>query len=160
VLELFHSGQIEIELPKISYELCEDVEGKVSITLKKPTKSRSFKIILWGYEIVTHESKHGKTSKSQRTVYLKEQVLTTEVEYSADEKFVYPFKLPGASEQDLPGYLPPGDYSGIIGKIKTFWANASRQSPIYWRVKATLDVLGFDLNKEITIYVDRSPKTR
>ena len=85
----FGKKEIEIFLEKYNYSLGENIGGKISLKLNKPTKAKALKVGLIGERLITETGRtaDGKINSHQRKEYVFnfEMPLDGEKEYSQGE---------------------------------------------------------------------------
>jgi len=146
----FGKKEIEIFLEKYNYSLGENIGGKISLKLNKPTKAKALKVGLIGERLITETGRttDGKISSHQRKEYVFnfEMPLDGEKEYSQGE-YNFEIKIPTNISQNLPG--------GLAGDLlKTVQILAGNKSNVYWYIIAKLDIpMGIDVSNRIQINI-------
>jgi hypothetical protein len=149
----FLKGQMDIVIPRTTYDYGETIEGKVRLELKKPQKAKGVFIHLQQVEHYT-EHRDGKHVPKSRVLYGRSITLDSEKEYPSGTLMEYPFQF------DIPKYEMP-NMDGTMGKImKTvetvgplLTLIGGHRSNIDWHLSAKLDVSGFDVNKDVKLQI-------
>jgi hypothetical protein len=157
----FNKGKMDIQLPRTSYIYDEPIEGKVTMELNKPQKGKGVFIQILGERNRRENyttTKNGKTVHGTRTVvdvvFERSLILDGEKEYPSGH-MEYPFQFVVAD----PGVAQTPNFGdGVIGNALNFMAQHAVQAPIEWKLKAKLDVPGFDVNKEFKLDVLHASK--
>ena len=147
----FGKKEIEILLQKYNFSLGENIVGKISLQLKKPTRAKALKVGLIGERNVTETRRNpdGRVTTNQKKEYVFnfEMPLDGEKEYSQGE-YNFEIKVPTTLTQtSLPG--------GLAGDVlKTIQTLAGKQSNISWYVTAKLDIpMMFDISNKIQVNI-------
>jgi len=144
----FLKGKILINLNKFNFTPGENVEGTITLKMKKPVHARGVKV---GLKAVRKSSTGYATNRSSRweTVFEFEQPLDGEKDYvPSAEPQTYSFKL---GIPNNPGQQAP---TGTVGNVlKAAQMLTGAQSSTKWTVKARLDISGIDISKKVQINV-------
>lgn len=162
----FGEGKIELFLDKTSFGFGENIHGQLKLSLKKEKQARKLKLILQGTEERTQFSAGtaipasggirsssigiGGVSRTKQSViiYSNETILDGEKLYAVGEK-EYEFTIQAPKETAAPK-MPQGTIGKVIGAMQTL-SGASRT--IKWELKASLDVPGKDISKNVQISI-------
>lgn len=130
-------GDINIWLPKTTYQPGELVQGKITISLKNPREGRELRVDVYG------ESEETEFKINHTRAYILRQMVAGERTYKDGDTFEFSFILPANIGKKKAGGLHLGAFQHYTG-----------EKPSKWFVQAALDVpLFFDISHRIGIKI-------
>ncbi len=147
----FLKGKIEIRLREYNFSPGETIEGEVALSLKKPQAGKELSVSLVGKERVRQRSSGGKGSTTTtHTIFNFKLPLDGPKQYPAgDGTPAYPFQITIPTDA-----TSPTEPEGVLGKVmQTAETLSGTRRTIFWYLKATLKVKGFNVSKKVNINI-------
>lgn len=147
VFGLFEAGKIDILLDKTNFSFGEEINGKVTLSLKKPIKARALKVIIFSETTSTKLTTKGMKKSTSRSFEFV-NTLDGEKEYPQSPlEYEFKLKVPAAQNNNIP--------QGTMGEVtKAISFLSTKNQTSKWFIEAKLDIPGgFDVHKKIQINV-------
>lgn len=140
-------GEIELVLPKTSFQWGETIQGQFSLLAKKPISGNRLVVRLSAREEVRRTNRDGKTTRHSREIYRDEKVLDGVTRYDAGYQKNYRFELlvpQGNLQQD----------SVLFQSLRLLGSALSgERRRIDWQVTVCLDAQGIDIVDSENVYI-------
>lgn len=141
-------GEIELRLPKTSFQWGETIQGQFSLMAKKPISGNRLVVRLTAREEVKRNNRDGKTSRHSREIYRDEKVIDGVTHYDAGHQQDYHFELavPDNHRQQQDSLLFQS--MQLLGN-----ALSGERRRIDWKVSVCLDAQGIDITDSCKVYI-------
>lgn len=140
-------GSISLEIDKVDYKLGEIIKGKIKLNLKKPVEAKALNVRI---EAVLGEARYNiggsgvHSDQSSRKIFEQTKIVEGEKLYSAGEN-LYDFEI------KLPDNLNASE--SILASLFKGFPGFAIDKHIEWNILAYLDLKGFDLKKNVKMFV-------
>jgi hypothetical protein len=157
MFDFLSKGKMDILVPKTNFTHNELIDGKVSLELKKPQKAKGVFIEFLG---LRHRKETRRVNRGGKTVtetvthtdvlFSSSLTLEGEKEYPANQKIEYPFQFTVPEIVESKPNYGEGTLGTVMNIVQQF---GPKPGPIEWYLKAKLDVSGFDVNKDLRLFI-------
>jgi len=138
-------GNIKILLNKTQFAPGEEVIGKATLTLKKPTEAKFLRVGLIGVRKTREYSGRGSTTRNQKVFEFYQDIDTNKV-YSGVKDYPFSIKIPSNIIAKLDN--PIG--KAILGVVSAL-TGVSNQ--VKWYIVSELEISGFNISKKVQINI-------